>query len=299
MRILSLLLRRTQGLSAATRARLRRRSLPPQLATVSLRCLSSKDKILAFEEEARHTEWIPPSRPLAGDQGQTHLYERSLQKDEDDVEEDDSEEAELRKIEEELKRLEEFAQRQVAVDEDTSVDWLQTRRAKLGHEGIDMMQPEEASKRKHEMSDIPVKERTLLSAKEISFCLTSLGGEDVFVLPPQSDQQGRMLVTASSSHHLRSLAELLVRQLRRRNLHKFGVIGAELGPEGSDDPDETWLVVDCENYVVHLLDETTRRALNLEALWTGKDGLHRLNALDEEAVEDYVAANPVPRRLPQ
>ena len=104
-----------------------------------------------------------------------------------------------------------------------------------------------------------------------------------------------VLATASSLHQLRGMADELVGQLRRRKLHEVGVVGAELGPEGSlRDEGESWFVVDCQNYVVHLMDETTRRCLNLEALWSGKDGLHRLNVLDEDAVDAYVSDNPVP-----
>jgi ribosomal silencing factor RsfS len=107
---------------------------------------------------------------------------------------------------------------------------------------------------------------------------------------------GMILVSASDRRLLRNVAENLVLLLRQRNLHQVGVVGAEAGVEGQSDhyQDSNWLVVDCGNYVVHLQDELTRKAVNLEGLWTGKDGLHRLNLLDDNAVEDYVANNPVP-----
>jgi hypothetical protein len=47
--------------------------------------------------------------------------------------------------------------------------------------------------------------------------------------------------------------------MRRRKLQE-GSTGAELGPEGSDDASETWMVVDCMNYIVHFQDEKTRKA---------------------------------------
>jgi Ribosomal silencing factor during starvation len=78
-------------------------------------------------------------------------------------------------------------------------------------------------------------------------------------------------------------------------LQQVGVLGAELGADGNmDDPNENWFVVDCRNYVVHIQDAKTRKAVNLEGLWSGKDGLHKVSMYDDDAVEDYVAANPVP-----
>jgi ribosomal silencing factor RsfS len=162
----------------------------------------------------------------------------------------------------------------------------------------EMMLPSEGVTKKQEISDIPVLERTYLTKKEISMCLSSLGARDIAVfhndpVSPQWDAH-RILVTASSNAQLRIFATALVRQLRRRNLQNYGVIGAEQGYEGSDANDETWFVVDCGNYVVHLLDDKTRKALRLEDLWTGRDRLARVNWMDEESVEAYVEANPVP-----
>jgi hypothetical protein len=85
--------------------------------------------------------------------------------------------------------------------------------------------------------------------------------------------------------------------LRWRKLHAMDVVGAQLGVEGNEqqaNSNSNWLVVDCRNYVVHIQDEATRNDVNLQALWTGEYPLFRLNRGDENAVEDYVAAHPVP-----
>lgn len=87
-----------------------------------------------------------------------------------------------------------------------------------------------------------------------------------------------------------------------------------LGPEGGEDigtsrrnrrksgglvgrgVEDGWMIVDCGNYVVHLQDEATRRDINLQSLWQGEEGkkLRSVNMADDESVDDYVAANPVP-----
>jgi ribosomal silencing factor RsfS len=152
---------------------------------------------------------------------------------------------------------------------------------------------------------LEVKVHALLSRDEIAYCLRMLGLTGVVAIMDSKDKPrmgggtaGMIIATALTLHQLRSAADGLVRQLRRRRLHEVGVVGAELGPEGSSsslrDAHESWYVVDCQNYVVHLMDEPTRKALRLEDLWSGKDGLHRLDLLDENAVDEYVSQNPVP-----
>jgi ribosomal silencing factor RsfS len=254
-------------------------------------------------EKPEFSEWIPPDRPLSGDQGQSHLFPNV--QDQNREEGEDDEEWELRRIEEELRLIEEQESAKetkvdASIDADPHVDWLKTRRSVLGQEGLDMMTPAEAVAKKQEMSDIPIKEHMLLSKDEIATCLDALGGRDITVVLDNPLQRrmggpnGMVFVTVSSNSQMRSLADALVRQMRRRKLQEVGVLGAELGPEGNDDATETWMVVDCMNYIVHFQDKKTRKALNLEALWSGKDKLHKLNMEDEDACDDYVVENPVP-----
>ena len=263
---------------------------------IALRAYSiSKDD--SSKDADKFEDWIPPDRPLAGDQGQSHLYAPQQEEDSDKM---------IQHIEEELERLE---KEEAAPSEDTftetSVDWLKTRRKVLGSEeqgesGVGLMSPKEAASRKQDMSDIPIKEHMLLSKDEIATCLETLGGTDISVILDNPKKRrmggaiGLIIVTAYSNTQIRMLADTLVRQLRRRKLHEVGVVGAQLGPEGADDPDENWYVVDCRNYVVHIQGERIRKAIDLEGLWSGRDGLFNVNQLDEDEVDDWVAANPVP-----
>jgi len=150
---------------------------------------------------------------------------------------------------------------------------------------------------------IPVRMYTLLSKDEIVTCLQTAGQiHDVTVIldDPRRRRMGGavgMIIATGATHiQICTAADALVRQMRLRGLHERNVMGAQYGPEGSRHAsvDESWLVVDCRNYVVHLQDEKTRRLVNLESIWTGKDPLHQLNPMDENEVEDYVASHPVP-----
>lgn len=243
-------------------------------------------------------QWIPPDRPLVGDKGSSHLYKQT----DDDINIEDeelNEEEELRQLELEL-QLEEERQKQRGTRNNIEepVDWLQTRRTKQ-LEGVDIMTPDMGTSKKWQDSDVQVIQHTLLTKDEITSCLTALGAKDICYLPNTPERRmgaatGMLVVTGSTPAQILLLADTLVRQLKRRDLAEMGVVAACLGAEGSDDKFDTWRVVDCSNYIVHILDADTRKYLNLEALWSGKDSSLHVNINDEDEMDEYVAANPVP-----
>ena len=222
-------------------------------------------------------------------------------------------------------RVEQRKSEEAAAVSDAGPDWLAARRSRLG-EGdarpVGMMSPEDADAARQLDSEIPVIEYTLLTSEEISGSLSALGAEDIVVIQPTEryggsvslEADGLIIATGRSMSHLRVLAESVVRNLRARGLKRRNVIGAMLGPEGGEDigtsrrnrrksgglagrsVDDGWMLVDCGNYVVHLQDEATRRDINLESLWQGEEGrkLRSVNMTDDDSVDDYVAANPVP-----
>jgi len=247
-------------------------------------------------------DWIPPDRPLVGDKGNSHVFSHV------------EEQVHLKRLEKELEQLElriktdkdepppavRAKSLSTTADESTVPDWLKTRRAVL--EGSQMVKPgQEAALAKEKLLDtIEVKKHTLLNLKEITTVLESLGGQDVVCVldnpaKPRMTGVGIVITTGQNHPQIRILAESLRRQLRLRNLEDMGVIGAQDGIEGNvGDPNEDWLVLDCENYVVHFQTPSSRAALNLEGLWSGLDGTHKLDLADEDAVDEYIARNPVP-----
>lgn len=163
-----------------------------------------------------------------------------------------------------------------------------------------MMTPDAAEAKRQEDSDLPVIPLTLLSEKEIVSCLTYMGGYDFNTILDGPEKrmggaEGMIFVTGSSVHHVDTMTNMLQRQLKKRDLAKVGVVGAMLGAEGSDN--DGWRVVDCRNYIVHIQTETMRKQLNMESIWSGNDKMLNVNLYDEDDVEDYVAANPVPDNM--
>ena len=280
-------------------------SLSTKFPTASILFLSGRSsKSVFFSSKSPDdsaddvSQWIPPDRPLVGDKGSSHLYK---QQDNNDIEEEMDEEEVLRQLELEL-QLEEERQKQQAtqatINEEEPVDWLKTRRSKQ-LEGVDIMKPDRGSSKKFLDSDVEVIQHTLLTKNEITSCLTAMGGQNITFLPNTPDRRmgattGMLIVTGSTPAQILLLADTLVRQLKRRDLAEVGVIGALYGSEGSDDKFDTWRAVDCSNFIVHILDANTRKYLNLEALWSGNDPALHVNINDEDAVDEYVAANPVP-----
>ena len=139
---------------------------------------------------------------------------------------------------------------------------------------------------------------TLLTTDEISSSLTAQGGSDIHIIDTaEFDAMNGvgvgcnfiLLCTARNSSHTRVLADSIVRNLKARKLGERGVMGAMQGAEGGTDVftnkrsrnrasrkggvstsgklDDDWIVVDCENIHVHMMEESTRECLNIESLW--------------------------------
>lgn len=195
-------------------------------------------------------------------------------------------------------------------------DWLSTRRRKQ----ILVGEYDESISRSGDISVIP---NTLLSSKEIIACLEGLGGQDVKLIRPFDKSSlgcdGLIVATGTTLQHIKLMADTIVRHLRARDLKN--VVGAKYGVEGGQQEYhsggkkfrkqqllskrarmlDTWLCVNCQNYVVHIQDELTRNAIHLEGLWSGPEGeaLRAIDLTDDDAVDNYVAQNPVPEEYAQ
>jgi ribosomal silencing factor RsfS len=188
---------------------------------------------------------------------------------------------------------------------ESSIDWLQARRSRLGEtdeqhilKPTHLLTPVQAESFRHQNSQIPIIPYTLLTTTEISSSLSAQGGTDIHIIDTSEFDSTRfvgigcnfmMLVTGRNASHIRVLADSIVRNLKARKLHERGVIGASQGVEGGQDIftnkhsrnrarrngamhssgkiDDDWMVVDCENIHVHILEESTRKCLNIEGLW--------------------------------
>ena len=258
-------------------------------------------------------DWIPPQRPLSGDKSQPNLDESA----------DKSSWIPPNFLQsEEASDLDEFLKKTNAIssDDDSKPDWLSTRKS-MRNRPTHMLTPSQSAEAKRLESEIPVIKGRLLTSKEIMTCLKSLGGVNVVHVTPEEKYKeylgwkALIISTGTSYSHIKILSEAIVSNLQKRDLAKQGVIGAKYGSEGGEQRrktikknrvgrsetfknsgDDGWISVDCMNYIVHIQDDITRSSIDLEGLWSGAAGrqLRNVNSEDEDSVDDYVAANPVP-----
>lgn len=269
-------------------------------------------------------EWIPPNRPLSGDQGYHGISNNNIKSDDTTtttaststtaspnaaidealfvINDNDSEEDIQRKLEAALQLEEELEwqdfqnalqreQEQQAstssTNQDQAPDWLATRRAALGKRA------EDASR------IVAIRHYELLTEQELVALLEYHDGIHVRVIrdnpkmPRMGGADGMIVCEATTLFHVQGITRALIDHLKERQLQERGVLGAQMG-SNRNLHSSNWNVVDCHNYIVHILDGPTRQALQLEKLWSGKDPLWKLDVSNEDAVDRYVEQHPVP-----
>ena len=70
-----------------------------------------------------------------------------------------------------------------------------------------------------------------------------------------------IIATASSSRNAKAISNKLIESLKRQKHHLVGVEGQE---------DSEWILVDCGNVVVNIMQQDTREFYDLESLWGEK-----------------------------
>lgn len=108
--------------------------------------------------------------------------------------------------------------------------------------------------------EIPVEVGKLLESHEVVQLLESHGAVNVETVPITDARlesiEEMIFATGRAPTHLRRLASRIVGSLKTRQLSKSVAPGVT-GAEGRDCDD--WMLVDCGNLVVHLMDSHTRR----------------------------------------
>jgi ribosome-associated protein len=69
-----------------------------------------------------------------------------------------------------------------------------------------------------------------------------------------------IIATGTSGRHVKSLADNVAMEFKRRDYMPLGVEGGEVGD---------WVLVDLGGVVVHVMQEDARELYDLERLWSG------------------------------
>ena len=96
-------------------------------------------------------------------------------------------------------------------------------------------------------------------------------GRDMHVLDVQklTDITDFMIiVSGTSSVHIRSMTDKLIEAMHKQNLRPVGIEGAEPGD---------WVLIDCGDVVIHLMRPQTRDFYSLEKLWDSGEASDVLN----------------------
>lgn len=229
--------------------------------------------------------------------------------------------------EEERQRKESASKQQQQQQPPIATDWLRNRRAVLGQDDEQNLSSSSSSK-----TVVPILHHTPLNADEIELLLEAHGGEDIVVVdddpeaPRMGGADGMIFCTGGGSsggkknnpqkntyingspYLISTLSRVLIDHMKARKLHEIGIAPSakqnttnrastpapSIYGGGSTSPFESWRIVNCGKYIVHILDEATRWDLNLEDLWSGADPLWTLNVFDDDQIEEYCQKHPVP-----
>ena len=131
-----------------------------------------------------------------------------------------------------------------------------------------------------------------LTVEEVLAALQQERGLDVKCVPlaGRSDLADALIfATGRSTVHMRRMADMVARAQRKRALP------SESGPvcvEGRDMDD--WMVVDCGNLIVNIMDAEARECFDLERMYEGMElGKDPYAGM---TYEQWLAANPVPEK---
>jgi ribosome-associated protein len=95
-----------------------------------------------------------------------------------------------------------------------------------------------------------------------------------------------VILSGRSDRQVRSIADAIVHALKSNGEQPLGV-------EGLDDGN--WVLIDCNDAIVHVFDPETRERYDLERLWRDAPRLDLALALEGEEKGENVDSNPRPQ----
>ena len=91
--------------------------------------------------------------------------------------------------------------------------------------------------------------------------LEEIKAKDIKVIELREDNtiaDYMVICSGTSSRHVKSIAILLIKALKERNTPPMGIEGEDVSE---------WVLVDCGDVIVHVMQPTTRDYYQLEKLW--------------------------------
>ena len=86
-----------------------------------------------------------------------------------------------------------------------------------------------------------------------------------------------LVATATSVRHAQSLADGVNKLCGENSYEYLGMDGYNVGK---------WILVDCNDFIVHIFQEDTRSQYDLERLWSNPEGKAGMQAMAEQVVEE-------------
>lgn len=130
----------------------------------------------------------------------------------------------------------------------------------------------------------------LFTPEELAAALEQERGIDVRVLPLEgrSDLADFLVfATGRSTTHMRKMADMVARGVRKR--HLMGCDGQVENRTGDD-----WMVVDCGNIIVNIMDAESREVFDLEKFY--EDMKLGVDPYAGMSYDEWLEANPVPEK---
>jgi len=107
-------------------------------------------------------------------------------------------------------------------------------------------------------------------AQIVAHAALDVQAEDVVVIdvrPVSTISDYFVLCTAGSSRQIEAISEKVETALRQRGTRVAHIEGYATRTEGSNDLAPQWMLMDCSDVVVHILDGAARTFYQLERLW--------------------------------
>lgn len=88
--------------------------------------------------------------------------------------------------------------------------------------------------------------------------------------------EAAIILSAANKRHAQTLSDWLLEKLKENKMEFLGIEGYENG---------TWILIDCNEVVIHVFQQDYRTLYNLEGLWREAPRFYEQNKQDESGLD--------------